>query len=390
MKIAVLGSGAWGTALAVSFAPRHQVTLWARDAQQVEAMRSTRRNQRYLPDISLPAELKLSSDLGETLDGVELVIVAVPVAALRATLQQIASHFPLSNSTPLKAPHLNPDGTTGHSTVPTSGQVAGYLPQAGEEANEKRGKQAIRDADARKDIVGFPAVIWVCKGFESGTSQLPHQIVADTLPAHFPRGVLSGPSFAQEVARSLPTALTLASSDGEFAQRTAKALHHSRLRIYSSTDVIGVEIGGAIKNVLAIAAGICDGMQMGLNARAALLTRGLAEMTRLGLQMGGRAETLGGLSGVGDLILTCTGDLSRNRQVGMLLAQGKSLSNILDQLGHVAEGVYTAREVNNIAHQRKVEMPICEAVYRVLYENLSADKAVEALLSRQPGNEFVG
>ncbi len=328
MNIAVLGSGAWGTALAVSFAPRHQVTLWARDAAQIAAMQEARRNQRYLPDIVFPAELKLSSDLDEALAGVELVIVAVPVAALRGTLQKLAS-----------------------------------LPSP-------------------------VSVIWVCKGFESGTAQFPHQIVAETLPAAFPRGVLSGPSFAQEVARSLPTALTLASGDGEFAQRTATALHHSRLRIYSSTDVVGVEIGGAVKNVLAIAAGISDGMQMGLNARAALLTRGLAEMTRLGLQMGGRAETLGGLSGVGDLILTCTGDLSRNRQVGMLLAQRNSLSNILDQLGHVAEGVYTAREVHRIAGQRGVDMPICEAVYRVLYENLAADKAVEALLSRQPGSEF--
>lgn len=328
MNIAVLGSGAWGTALAVSFAPRHRVTLWARDAGQIVAMREARRNQRYLPDIAFPAELKLSSDLDEALAGVELVIVAVPVAALRGTLQKLAS-----------------------------------LPSP-------------------------VSVIWVCKGFESGTAQFPHQIVAETLPAAFPRGVLSGPSFAQEVARSLPTALTLASGDGEFAQRTATALHHSRLRIYSSTDVVGVEIGGAVKNVLAIAAGISDGMQMGLNARAALLTRGLAEMTRLGLQMGGRAETLGGLSGVGDLILTCTGDLSRNRQVGMLLAQHNSLSNILDQLGHVAEGVYTAREVHRIAEQRGVDMPICEAVYRVLYENLAADKAVEALLSRQPGSEF--
>jgi len=329
MKIAVLGSGAWGTALAVSFAPRHQVTLWARDPQLVATMRSTRRN-RYLPDIALPSELNLSSDLGETLTGVDLIIVAVPVAGLRSTLQLIAK---------LSAP------------------------------------------------VG---VVWVCKGFESGTSLLPHQIVTDTLPESFPRAVLSGPSFAQEVARSLPTALTLASTDEDFAQRTAKALHHSRLRIYSSTDVVGVEIGGAIKNVLAIAAGICDGMKMGLNARAALLTRGLAEMTRLGLQMGGRAETLGGLSGVGDLILTCTGDLSRNRQVGMLLAQHKSLDNILKELGHVAEGVYTAREVHSVALQRDVEMPICEAVYFVLYENLAADKAVEALLSRQPGSEFVG
>jgi glycerol-3-phosphate dehydrogenase (NAD(P)+) len=353
MKLAVLGSGAWGTALAVSFAPRHQVTLWARDAQLIATMRSTHRNQRYLPDVNLPDELQFSPDLNEALAEVELVIVAVPVAALRSTLQLIAR---LPNPA---VPHLNP------------------LPQAGEEANENGPPK-------------FPGVIWVCKGFESGTSQFPHQIVADTLPQTFSRAVLSGPSFAQEVARSLPTALTLASGDGEFAQRTAKALHHSRLRIYSSTDVVGVEIGGAITNVLAIAAGICDGMKMGLNARAALLTRGLAEMTRLGLQMGGRAETLGGLSGVGDLILTCTGDLSRNRQVGMLLAQHKSLENILGELGHVAEGVYTAREVHNIAQKLGVEMPICEAVYRVLYENLPADKAVEALLSRQPGNEFVG
>ncbi len=328
MKIAILGSGAWGTALAVSFAPRHQVTLWSREAEEIEAMIRERYNQRFLPDVPLPAELRLTTSLNEALAEAELAIVAVPVAGLRSTLQQLAK-----------------------------------LPSP-------------------------VSVIWVCKGFESETSQFPHQIAEQILPANFPRGVLSGPSFAQEVARSQPTAMTLASNDSEFAQRTAKALHHSRLRIYSSTDVVGVEIGGAIKNVLAIAAGICDGMQMGLNARAALLTRGLAEMTRLGLQMGGRAETLGGLSGVGDLILTCTGDLSRNRQVGMLLAQHKSLSTILDELGHVAEGVYTAREVHSIAQQHGVEMPICDAVYRVLYEDLAADKAVEILLNRQPGNEF--
>lgn len=328
MRIAILGSGAWGTALAISFAARHEVTLWARDEAQAVAMRDTHRNQRYLPDLPLPQNLSITADLTQTLHDAELIIAAVPVSGLRPVMQQIAS---------LSKP------------------------------------------------VG---VIWLCKGIETITSLLPHQIVSETLPAAFPRGALTGPSFAQEVARGLPTALTLASNDGEFAQRTAKALHHSRLRIYSSTDVVGVEIGGAIKNVLAIAAGICDGMQMGLNARAALLTRGLAEMSRLGLQMGGRAETLGGLSGVGDLILTCTGDLSRNRQVGMLLAQRHSLSTILGELGHVAEGVYTAREVQRIAQQQGVEMPICQAVYRVLYENLAADKAVEALLSRQPGEEF--
>jgi glycerol-3-phosphate dehydrogenase (NAD(P)+) len=217
---------------------------------------------------------------------------------------------------------------------------------------------------------------------------MPHQIVAETLPANFPRAVLSGPSFAQEVARGLPTAMTLASSDIGFAQRTAQALHHSRLRIYSSDDVVGVEVGGAIKNVLAIAAGISDGLQMGFNARAALLTRGLAEMTRLGLQLGGKAETLSGLSGLGDLILTCTGDLSRNRKVGMMLSQKRELVDILNELGHVAEGVYTAREVYQVARRSKVDMPISEAVYRVLYEQLPADKAVESLLSRQPSNEF--
>ncbi len=328
MRVAILGAGAWGTALAVSLAARHEVHLWARDAAQVEAMRQTRRNQRYLPDAALPSSLQISSDMDTALSGGELVIAAVPVSGLRGLSEQVAS---------LTRP------------------------------------------------VGL---IWLCKGFEVGTSLLPHQIVQQTLPAAFARGALSGPSFAQEVARGLPTALTLASADSGFAQGIAKALHHPRLRIYSSTDVIGVEIGGAVKNVLAIAAGISDGMQMGYNARAALLTRGLAEMTRLGLHLGGRAETLGGLSGVGDLILTCTGDLSRNRQVGMLLAQHRSLSAILGELGHVAEGVYAAREVQRIAQQAGVEMPICQAVYRVLYDNLAADKAVEALLSRQPGEEF--
>jgi glycerol-3-phosphate dehydrogenase (NAD(P)+) len=328
MRIAILGSGAWGTALAISLAARHDVTLWARNAAQAATMQATHRNQRYLPDIGLPDTLAITGVLTEALNEVDLVIVAAPVSGLRGMLKQIAAQ-----------------------------------PKA-------------------------LSVIWLCKGFETGTSLLPHQIAHETLPPAFLRGALSGPSFAQEVARGLPTALTLASNNGEFAQRMAKELHHSRLRIYSSTDVVGVEIGGAIKNVLAIAAGICDGMQMGLNTRAALLTRGLVEMSRLGLKMGGRAETLGGLSGVGDLILTCTGDLSRNRQVGMLLAQRHSLPSILDQLGHVAEGVYTAREVQRISQQHGVEMPICQAVYRVLYENLPANQAVEMLLSRQPGEEF--
>jgi len=328
MKIAVLGAGAWGTALAISLATRHHITLWARDAAQVSAMSAARANQRYLPEIKFPESLSLTADLATALSDAELIILAVPVSGFRPMLQYLAT---LPNKTP---------------------------------------------------------VVWLCKGFEAGTSLLPHQIAAEILPADYPRAVLSGPSFAQEVARSLPTALTLAAFDVDFAQRTAQALHHSRLRIYSSNDVVGVEVGGATKNVLAIAAGICDGMSLGYNARAALLTRGLAEITRFGLQLGGKSETLGGLSGAGDLILTCTGDLSRNRQVGMLLAQNKQLRNILEDLGHVAEGVYTAREVHWIAQRVGVDMPICAAVYHVLYENMPVSDAVEALLNRQPSNEF--
>jgi glycerol-3-phosphate dehydrogenase (NAD(P)+) len=328
MNITILGAGSWGTALAISLSARHRVTLWARDAAQVAAMSASRRNERYLPEVSLPQELQLTADLGVALAGAELLLIVVPISALRATLNRIAQ-----SSTP----------------VP---------------------------------------IILACKGLETDTTQLPHQVAEETLPQDFPRGVLSGPSFALEVARGLPTALTLASADGEFARKTAQSLHHARLRIYSSTDMTGVEVGGAVKNVLAIAAGISDGMGFGHNARAALITRGLAEMTRLGLRLGGNAETLGGLSGAGDLILTCTGDLSRNRQVGMLLAQGQALPDILRELGHVAEGVYTVREVCRLAQQLGVDMPICTAVYRVLYENVPAVSAVEALLNRAPNSEF--
>ena len=328
MNVAVLGAGAWGTALAISLSSHHRVTLWARNAEQVAAMRKERRNQRYLPEVALPQQLNLTHDLDALLADADLVMLAVPVAALRSTLQQVA-------------------------------RQARPVP-----------------------------VVWLCKGFEAETAQLPHQVVAESLPQDFRSGVLSGPSFALEVARGLPTALTLASNDAEFAEQTALSLHHARLRIYSSTDIVGVEVGGAVKNVLAIAAGISDGMGFGHNARAALITRGLAEMTRLGLKLGGCAETLSGLSGAGDLILTCTGDLSRNRQVGMLLAQQLALPDILHQLGHVAEGVYTVREVYRMARRLQVDMPICAAVYSVLYEQVSAASVVEALLNRTPHPEF--
>ena len=365
MNITVIGAGAWGTALAISLAAQHHVTLWARDAEQVAAMQCSRRNQRYLADAEFPERLSVSADFSAALADAELVILAVPTVALRQTLQKLASCLPLSNS----------DETTSHSTKPAGGQDAGYLPQAGEGTNEK-------------NIVKSPGIVWLCKGFEAQTSMLPHQVVEEVLPAVGNCGVLSGPSFALEVARGLPTALVLASSDEAFAQRIAQALHHFSLRVYASNDVAGVEVGGAVKNVMAIAAGVCDGMKLGHNARAALMTRGLAEITRLGLKLGGRQETLSGLSGAGDLILTCTGDLSRNRQVGLLLAQNQSLQDILGRLGHVAEGVYAVREVYQLAQRLGVEMPISEAVYRVLYEHVPTREMVATLLNRTASLEF--
>ncbi len=338
MNITIIGAGAWGTALAISLSASHRVTLWARDAAQVEAMRATRFNQQYLPDILLPANIEISPDLSAALTAVELVIIAVPTTALRSTLHQLVQ-----------------------------------LPS--------------HPSDKLRTSCG---VIWVCKGFEAETAKLPHQVVAEVLPEGFRYGVLSGPSFAVEVARGHPTALTLASADEEFARSTAQALHQAHLRIYASTDMVGVEVGGAVKNVMAIAAGICDGMGLGLNARAALLTRGLAEIARLGLRLGGRSETMSGLSGLGDLILTCTGDLSRNRQVGLLLVQKHDLAEILRRLGHVAEGVYTVREVHRLAQRLGVAMPICEAVYRILYEHIPVAEMIEQLLNRAPNLEFNG
>jgi glycerol-3-phosphate dehydrogenase (NAD(P)+) len=235
---------------------------------------------------------------------------------------------------------------------------------------------------------GLPPLVWVCKGFEPGSRKLPHQLIAELLPGHTQTGVLSGPSFAQEVARGFPTALTLASRDTELAQHLAEALSAHRLRIYAHDDVVGVEVGGALKNVMAIAAGICDGLQLGHNARAALITRGLAEMTRAGTRLGGHFETFMGLSGLGDLILTTTGDLSRNRQVGLRLARGQALDTILKELGHVAEGVTTAREIATLASELGTDMPISRAVYQMLFEGLPADQAVDALLNREIKAEF--
>jgi glycerol-3-phosphate dehydrogenase (NAD(P)+) len=326
--IAVLGAGAWGTALAVALARAgHGASLWARDAAQAAKMERARRNERYLPEVAFPRGMRVHSEMTHALEGSELVLAATPVAGLRDLLRQL------------------------------------------------------RDQGTRRPLV------WLCKGFEQGSGRLPHELVEDELGSGLASGALSGPSFALEVAQGLPCALTLASRDGEFARRAAAQLHGGRLRIYYSADVVGVEIGGAVKNVMAIAVGICDGLGLGQNARAALITRGLAEISRLGVALGGRTETFMGLAGAGDLILTATGDLSRNRRVGLALARGRALGDILSELGHVAEGVGSAGEVARLAARMGIEMPITEAVKAVLEGALAPGAAAEQLLARDPKRE---
>jgi glycerol-3-phosphate dehydrogenase (NAD(P)+) len=327
MKIAILGAGAWGSALAIALSEKHRVALWARDKALVSGVHAAKRNARYLPEVPVPERVVVTAEIEAALAGQDIALIATPTAALREVLGRVrAAAFPGS-------------------------------------------------------------VIWACKGFEQETGKLPHQVAADTLGTRSAGGALSGPSFALEVARRLPTALTLAAGDGEFARRLARELHQPTLRVYYSTDVVGVEISGAVKNVLAIAAGISDGLGLGLNARAALITRGLAELSRLGTALGGRAETFMGLAGAGDLILTCTGDLSRNRRVGLLLAKGEPLDAVLKQLGHVAEGVFSARAVESLATEKGVEMPITRAVCAVLFRGASASEEARQLLARDPREE---
>jgi glycerol-3-phosphate dehydrogenase (NAD(P)+) len=321
MRIAVLGAGAWGTALAAAAAPRHAVQLWARDAPQAALLSRTRRNLRYLPEVELPAALQVGAEFDAVVaHGSDLLIVATPMAALRDMLRAL------------------PPGR---------------------------------------------AALWLCKGFEQGSGLLGHEIARAERPG-LACGVLSGPSFALEVARGQPTALVAASTDAALADAAVAAFHSEALRVYTSDDVIGVEVGGAVKNVLAIATGIVDGMpQPGLNARAALITRGLAEMTRLGVALGARPDTFMGLSGLGDLVLTATGELSRNRRVGLLLARGLPLQRILDELGHVAEGVYSAATVLARARALGVEMPITQNVVEVLDGRLTPAQAMARLMGRQ-------
>lgn len=322
MRIALLGAGAWGTALGIAASARHEVLLWARDAAQAAAMQRERCNARYLPDAVLPGALRITARHDEALAFAAggLTVVATPMSGLRGQL--------------------------------------GALP------------------DDR-------AALWLCKGFEAGSGALGHEIARELRPGR-PCGVLSGPSFAIEVARGQPTALVAASSDEALTAAAVEAFHGDALRIYTSTDVVGVEVGGAVKNVLAIATGIVDGMpEAGFNARAALITRGLAEITRFGVALGARATTFMGLSGLGDLVLTATGELSRNRRVGLLLAAGQGLPEILRSLGHVAEGVSTAPTVLARARALGVEMPITQAVVEVLEGRVAPAQAMAQLMARQ-------
>jgi glycerol-3-phosphate dehydrogenase (NAD(P)+) len=326
MRVAILGAGAWGSALAISLSSRHAVTLWARGAAHCERLAASRESA-YLPGLPLPGGIAVDADLRRAVSACDLVLVATSTAGLRETATSLGA--------------------------------------------------------ARTDA----PLLWACKGFETATRELPHQVLAEVLPAFKHVGALSGPSFALEVARGQPTALTIAAADAAFAAETAAALNSPRLRIYSSGDLVGVELGGALKNVIAIAAGISDGLSLGRNARAALVTRGLAEIVRLGVAMDGQVETFMGLTGLGDLVLTCTGELSRNRDVGTRLARGQGLEAILSELGHVAEGVHSARSARALAREHGIEMPITEAVCAVLFEGLAPGEAVQQLLSRDPRPE---
>ncbi|WP_334135275.1 NAD(P)H-dependent glycerol-3-phosphate dehydrogenase [Tepidimonas sp.] len=338
--VVFIGAGAWGTALAIAAAQRQPVLLWARDAAQAAQMQAQRRNLRYLPDAPWPPGLRAAggdeAQLRAALRGAELVVVATPMAALRQWLGWL-------------------------------GQALPQLQRA------------------------HTPVVWLCKGFERPQTEgasglLGHEVAAQVAP-HLAVGVLSGPSFAQEVAAGLPTALVAASRSEAVRRALVAAWHGPALRLYANDDVVGVEVGGAVKNVLAIATGLCDGLALGHNARAALITRGLAEMTRLGVALGARAETFMGLSGLGDLVLTATGDLSRNRKVGLMLARGLSQAQAVESLGHVAEGVYSARTVALRARALGVRMPITDAVVALLDGELQPRAGLARLMARDPVTE---
>ncbi len=330
IDLGVFGAGAWGTALAILLARNgHRVQLWGRDPETMARMQAERRNARYLPDAAFPDNLQATADIAQALHQAKLALIVIPSEGFRAFLR-------------LLAPHFDP---------------------------------AMR-------------IAWATKGLELGTAKRLDEVVEEELPAHLPPAVISGPTFAREVAAGLPTAVTVASRDCSFAEQLSEWLHNPHFRAYRVDDVIGVELGGALKNVLAIAAGIADGLHFGANTRAALITRGLAEITRLGVHSGARRETFMGLAGLGDLVLTCTDNQSRNRRFGLHLAEGMRREEALEAIGQTVEGLPTAREAWALAQRHGVEMPISEAVYRVLYEGLPAKEAVHELLARNLRREL--
>lgn len=327
--VAVLGAGSWGTALAAVLA-RNGVptTLWGRDAQALEAMRTTRRNARYLPEMELPESLAYQPDIAAAVRGARVLLIVTPSHAFAELISRIA------------------------------GEVA---PGTG--------------------------VAWATKGFDPASGRFLHEIVAERLPG-VPAAIVTGPSFAREVALGLPTALTVHSATEAFAQTVAQLLHSTRLRAYTGSDVIGAELGGAMKNVLAVATGVADGMQLGLNARAGMITRGLNEMLRLGAAIGARPETLMGLAGLGDLVLTCTGDLSRNRRLGLALGRGTSLKDAVAEIGQVVESIETVDTVMRLAKRHGIELPISHGVQRVLHEEITPTEGMRELLARERKPEY--
>ena len=330
LQVAVLGAGSWGTALASLLARNgHNTTVWGRNAEQVRSIHQRHENTRYLPGILLPETLKASTDLAATVAAANLILVVTPSHAFGETVQALAPH--------------------------------------------------------RKPGAG---VSWATKGFEPGSGRFLHEVAAEILGSSVPLAVVTGPSFAKEVTQGLPTAVTVHSDTAEFAQAVAEALHGPAFRAYTGNDMLGAELGGAMKNVLAVATGVADGMNLGLNARAGLITRGLNEMLRLNHALGGRAETLMGLAGLGDLVLTSTGDLSRNRRLGLALGRGQSIAQAVAEIGQVVESIQTCDEVMRLAERFNIDLPISALVRRVLHEEITPQEGLKLLLSREQKPEY--
>ena len=323
--IGVIGAGSWGTALAIQLSRAGQSpALWGREPEVIDSLENKRCNSVFLPDIKVPENIQVTADLNELVQSHRDLLICVPSHVFRSILEAVKPHM--------------------------------------------------RD-DAR--------IAWATKGFEVSTGKLPHEVAEETLGTSVPLAVLSGPTFAREVGQGLPTAMTVASTDSKFAEDLAGSLSADSFRAYTSADMVGVEVGGAVKNVLAIATGMSDGLGFGANTRVALITRGLAELTRLGVALGGSPDTFMGLSGMGDLVLTCTDDQSRNRRMGLGLAAGKSIDEMAEEIGQVVEGVKAAAAVHKVAGELGVEMPICEQAYKLLYAGGSPEEAVQALMKRE-------